>query len=103
MAQEIHLNDVGTAFDVVVLDGDVPVDVSATTGIDYLFTKPDGTTVTKTGSKKTTGTDGRVTYVAVSGDLDQLGGWSIQVKVTLPAGQWSSQIGKFKVYKNLGG
>jgi hypothetical protein len=100
-AQEIHVGDIGTVFEVTLQDCDVPLDVStATEQIIYLL-KPDGTLLEKDSVFTTDGTDGKIQYVAIAGDLDQEGSWKIQAKVTLPSGSWSSDIDKFKVTGNL--
>jgi len=99
--QEIHLDDIGTVFEVALKDCDEIVDVSQASAMYIIFQKPDGTSTTKTAGFTTDGTDGKVRYITTSGDLNLIGGWKIQAKVTLPSGTWSSNISKFKVYSNL--
>ena len=98
---EIHTYDIGTVFEVTLLDTDVAVDVSAASSKEIIFLKPDGTSVTKTAEFGTTGIDGIIKYTTIEDDLDTVGGWKLQAKVTLPTGTWSSDISKFKVYSNL--
>jgi len=100
-ANEIHLNDIGTIFELTLMDDTVVVDVSTAITKEIIFEKPDKTTTVQTASFTTDGTDGKIRYVVISGDLDQIGSWRIQGKVTLPTGTWSSDISKFKVYDNL--
>lgn len=99
--QQIHLNDIGTVFEVTIKDCDTPVDISTATAKQIIFMKPDGTTTAKTADFTTDGTDGKIRYIATTGDLNLSGGWKIQAKVTLPAGTWYSNIEKFKVWTNL--
>lgn len=102
MACEIHLNDIGTAFRVTVLDcNDLAIDVSSATSQQFVFLKPDGTKSTVNSSFYTDGTDGVLEYLSQSGDLDQLGKYKLQAIVTLPSGTWSSTIQSFKVYNNI--
>lgn len=102
MACEIHLNDIGTAFRLTILDCDaVAIDISSAITKEILFQKPDGTSITQTATFLTDGTDGIVQYVTIANDLDQTGKWKIQAKVTLPTGTWSSNIETFRVYSNL--
>lgn len=101
MPQEIHLNDVGTIFELTVMDGDTIVDISLATELLILFKKPDGTVVEQTASKTTDGTDGKMQYVTIAGDLDALRVWKIQGRVTLQTGKWSTEVDKFTVYPNV--
>lgn len=102
-ANEVHLNDIGTVFELTMKDGDDVVDISGATTLEIHFEKPTTpiSTVVKTASLKATGVDGVMYYVTVDGDLDTLGKWRVQGKVTLPTGTWSSDISTFKVHKNL--
>jgi len=101
--EEIHLNDIGTVFEIPLLDCDVAAsDINTATVKTVFFMKPDGTTlVTKDAEFKTDGTDAIIQYTTIDGDLDQTGTWKIQARVTLPIGTWSSEIKTFKVYANL--
>ena len=98
---EIHVGDIGTAFEVTLKDCDVVVDVSTASVKQIIFKKPDKTVVTKTAVFKTDGTDGIIQYITILDDLDMKGTWYIQAKVSLPTGTWSSDKSKFKVYDNL--
>lgn len=100
-AREIHEGDIGTIFEITLLDGDVIVDLSGATAQSILFEKPDGTTVTQTSVFKTDGTDGIIQYATIADDLVPNGKWKIQAHVTLPTGSWKSDISKFTVYPNI--
>ena len=103
MIDEIHVNDVGTTFTVTIKDqDDVVVDISGAIDYDLIFRKPDNTIVTKTASLVTDGTDGKISYTFVDGDLDQYGLWHVQAFVDFGSTEWSSDIHKFKVHKNIG-
>ncbi len=54
-ANEIHLNDIGTVFELTMMDGDAVVDISSATNMEIKFQKPGppGTTGTKTAGGKT--------------------------------------------------
>jgi len=111
---EIHKNDVGTEFIVTILDftednnGEI-VDISTATAKQIIFLKPDGVTkitnpavFTSIASGGTAdGTDGKLSYFSVSGDLDAIGQYKIQATITTPGGYWSTTISKFKVVDNL--
>lgn len=100
--EEVHLYDIGTIIDVPLLDCDLPAeDIDSATVKQILFKKPSGAVVTKDAIFKTDGTDGILRYVTITDDIDEVGTWKIQARVTLPSGTWSSSIDKFKVYTNL--
>ncbi|RLA38665.1 MAG: hypothetical protein DRR06_20380 [Gammaproteobacteria bacterium] len=99
---EIHLNDVGTVFEVTLVESDVVVDISTATTLTIKFKKSDGATVmTKTASFSTDGTDGRLQYTSVADDLDQTGPWKLQAYVIMPSWTGHSSIGEFEVFRNL--
>lgn len=100
---EIHVDDIGTNFNVTIKNQDDEiVDISAAIITEMLFRKPDGTVMTKTAEFISDGTDGRLRYTTVSGDLDQHGSWELQAFVDFGSTEWYSDIYKFKIYKNIG-
>lgn len=109
---EIHKDDIGTEFMVTVQqcinNVETPLDISSSTVREIVFKKPDGTTLTKTASYTSVssggagdGTDGKISYFTISGDLDSVGTYKIQGIVTTPLGKWYSTIDSFKVKSNL--
>jgi len=101
MAQEIHVDDVGTVFRITLMDGSSPVDISGATTKEIVFERPDKTSVSKTASFYSDGTDGILEYTIQTDDLDVAGSWRLQAKVTLTSGSWSSDIQPFVVYENI--
>jgi hypothetical protein len=100
-ANEIHVNDVGTTFQLTFKDDGSIVDVSSASAVEVLLMGPDDTAVTKTATLVSDGTDGKVKYVTVSGDIDTAGTWKIQGKVTFATNIYNSDVHTFTVYKNL--
>ena len=108
-ANEVHLNDIGTVFEITLKDeGNSPeiVDVSTAATMEIIFQKPNGTSVTQTASFTTDGTDGKIEYTTLTGDLDTVGLWKIQGHVVLGTAspinaQWRSDIDEFEVFDNL--
>ena len=103
-AEEIHIGDVGTIFEVTLLDNLTVIDISLATVMQIIFVKPDATKtkVVNTAVLSGDGSDGKMRYIiALDSELDIKGNWKIQGKVTLPTGSWSTDIDKFKVYENL--
>ena len=101
MASEVHLNDVGTAFEVTIKDGSDAVDVSAATTKEIIFRSPAGVKKVKAASFKTDGTDGIIQYTTVADDLDEEGRWGIQGHIVLGSGDWNTDLDEFLVHRNL--
>jgi hypothetical protein len=100
-ANEIHYGDIGTVFERTIVDGTTPVDVSSASVKQLLFSKPSGMLLTKAAVFTTDGTDGKVRYTTIAGDLDTLGWWHLQVHIEMPGGKWSSDIDAFEVHGNV--
>lgn len=99
---EIHVGDVGTVFEITLMDGDVVVPLGDATVLQIVFTKARRQgTVTMVAVLTSNGDDGKLQYVTVAGDLSAAGKWKVQAIVTLPSGVWHSDIGYFTVHKNL--
>ena len=98
---EIHLNDIGTIFEVTFKEGSDVVDISSATTKRIHFRKPNGAVVQQDGTFSSDGTDGKLKYTAVTDDLNVLGKWKLQGYVVLTAGTWSSSIDSFVVHPNL--
>lgn len=103
--QEVHYNDIGTVFEVTIKDcvsgTSTVLDVSGATTLELVFKSPSGTSTTKTASLVTDGTDGKIKYTSVDGDLNEVGTWRLQAKISIGGGVYRSDVGTFKVYENL--
>ena len=101
-AQEVHKNDIGTVFEITVKDGDWVVDISTATKLQITFTKPGGAKLTKTATLSGDGTNGKLFYKTVAGDLDTVGTWKIQGFLKTDTGEeWHTKISTFPVFDNL--
>ena len=98
---EIHKNDVGTVFVATIMDAAAVINISTATTKQLLFRKPNGTVLTKAGAFTTDGSDGKLQYTTIAGDLSDVGGWSLQAKLIFPAGTWYSDVHRFEVHKNV--
>ena len=94
--------DIGHTFLRTLIDpnGDV-VSVSSATSIKFKFLPPSGIVEEKTGTFTTTGTDGKVQYTTIAGDLDETGSWACQVKIVYSAGTFHSDWFYFDVEANV--
>jgi hypothetical protein len=100
---QIHLGDIGTEFQVRILDENkAVVNVASATTKSIIFRKPSGSKVVKSASFVTDGRDGYIMYTATSGDINEKGLWKIQGQVAFGSNVLnSSTVGTFKVYANL--
>ena len=102
---DVHLWDVGTSFQTTLTekDGDVVNIVSVVTAevMQLRFTKPSGAVVVKDAIHTTDGSDGSIQYLSEEKFLDEIGTWTIQAYIELPAGKWSSSTDTFVVLTNL--
>lgn len=99
----IHVGDVGTIIRLTITEDDdtTTVDVSTASVKKFYFAKPDGARVNKTAEFNTTGTDGKLKYVTVAGDIDTAGKWQVQAYVEIGAAKYYSTKTTFSVQSNL--
>ena len=103
MASEIHIDDIGTRFLMTVKDDGATVDISAATIKQVNFRKPSDTIINRTGSTLGDGSasSGVMYYDTVAGDLDAVGVYKMQGKVSIPSGTFYTDVYTFKVHSNL--
>lgn len=101
MASEIHVNDIGTRFLATIKDDGIVVDVSNASVINMIFKQPDDQVIYKSATFLTDGTDGKIYYDTVAGDLDEAGQYKLQGRVSLPSGTYYTDIYTFQVHCNL--
>lgn len=107
MACEIHVNDIGTVFEITIKECnaqgvEVIVDLSTATIKKICFRKPNKSILTVDAIFKTNGSDGIIQYVSVANDLDIPGTWAKQAFVAFPAaGSWRSTLVDFEVVSNI--
>tara|TARA_Y100000401_G_scaffold116147_1_gene121266 strand:+ start:5763 stop:6092 length:330 start_codon:yes stop_codon:yes gene_type:complete len=104
--EQAHVNDIGTVFRVTIYDttatgGSEVADISTATTKNFIFQRPDGTSFTKVATFTTDGSDGKIEYATVDGDLGKAGTWSIQAYVATSGGTWNSSVANFRVFENL--
>lgn len=101
--KNVRKNAIGVKIDVTVKEDGTAINLSSVTTKNYIVTKPDGTTqVTWAASFITDGTNGQLRYTTVSGDLDQVGRYQLQVDLAFPSSfTGRTDIGTFYVEDNL--
>lgn len=65
------------------------------------FARPDGTTFSRTAVLDSTGTDGKLKYVTVTGDINQAGRWQCQAAATIGGWVGRSDVHSFVVRENV--
>ena len=95
----IVVGDIGTVYEITVKDSTgAIVDISSATVTKKIkFEKPDQTTMDKNASFVTDGTDGKLKYTFIIGDIDQSGTWKAQGYVELSSGNWTTTCSTFEV------
>ena len=101
MNNEIHANDIGTRFLITVQDNGEVVDISNSVSLTLIFRKPSDNLIYRPGTIYASGTDGKMYYDTIAGDLDETGNWKLQGRVGLPSGTYYTDIHTFKVHCNL--
>lgn len=101
MSNEVRKDDVAVQFVLTIQEDSVAVDVSGATTKEITIQKPSGTSTDYTASFFTDGTEGKIYYTSVLGDLDESGLYKIQGKVILSGGTYRTNIKKFKVRDNI--
>ncbi len=100
--QTCQLSDIGVALVVQIVDpaGEV-INISAATNMKIKIRMPDGTTKDFTAVLFTNGSDGKMLYTTLAGDLGQVGTYQIQGKLSIGGGLKSSFVGAFDVLNNI--
>lgn len=98
------LGSVGTTFRATIKDQDnVVVNVSGAATKELIFKKPvTGALITKAAAFTTDGTNGKIEYKTVAGDIDEIGTWEWNPHVIISAGnEWYSDPLEFVVKDKL--
>ena len=98
----LQRDGIGYAITVTIEDENgSAVDVSGASTLSMVLQDPSNNNTTKTAVNNTDGTDGKIKYVTVSGDLDEAGRWRVQCNVIdASTNRWTT-VGHFHVVANL--
>ncbi len=98
----VHNGDVGTAFRLTIVNtAGTAIDVSTATTKYIYFQDPTGAKVQKTAAFTTNGSDGKIQYTTIAGDIDKVGTWQIQGYIETNIGKFWTEKDSFKVYSTL--
>ena len=99
---EIHGSDIGTIFVATIKDSDdAVIDISGAVVKEFFFLQPTDTVLTKATAFTTDGTDGKIQYTTVAGDIDEAGRWKWQAHVSDATTDHKTNIKEFDVYGNI--
>ena len=99
---EVQEATIGVTVEYVVLDtAGVALDISGATSKKLIFRKPNGVVVSKDAEYVTDGTDGKLQYSCVVGDLSPYGRWECQAYIVRSGLDGRTERAEFSVLKNL--
>lgn len=105
MSCEIHVDDIGTRFQMTVKDCDdnSGVDISSALAREIRIRKPSDTLIYRSASVFDDGSalSGVMYYDTIAGDLDEVGTYKLQGKISIGSGVYYTSIYTFKVNCNL--
>lgn len=91
------VGDIGTVVEVTVTEDGTAIDISGATTKTMRFRRGDGTILDVTASFSTDGTDGKIQYAMLSGNLNSAGVWEVQGKAAAASWTYYTGIGQFMV------
>lgn len=102
----MHKGDWGTPIVVTIKECDengVLQIVPLQTAIDLtlFLRKPDGTVLTKVATLYTDGTDGKLVYTTIDGDIDDDGTWEVEAAIEFTTAKWYADVDTFPVLPTL--
>ena len=90
---EFGLGDIGNTLILTVLEDDVAKDISNASTKEYFIKRPNEVGVKVTTPFNTNGSDGKLKYVFIAGDLDIVGLYEVQVSLVTPL--WTGKSSSF--------
>lgn len=102
MSLILRQNAVDVQIEITVVEDTTAVNISSASTKQYIIQKPSGTIVTKEADFVNSGTDGKLKYITIAGDLDELGRYLVQVNLVVPGVYTGlTETTAFSVERNL--
>lgn len=79
----------------------IPLDISTASTKNLLFNPPSGSLLTKAGTFVTDGTDGKLRYTTIAGDLDEAGVWEVAADIVMTGWDGQTSAERFMVHEVL--
>jgi len=101
--QNITVDDYGYNCKLRVVKSGVAQDLSEYTSQQFIFRSPRGQVATKTAGFDTDGTDGVLRDTVADGDIDEIGEWQVQARVSTTSVELTTEALTFRVKKRIDG
>ena len=95
--EDIHTDDYGWVGKLTLKQDGTAVDISSYTTWVYILKDPAGTTASKVAAFATDGTNGVLAYTILTGDIDSVGSWEVQARISKVGAQITSEPHTFLV------
>lgn len=97
----IHVFDIGTELLATIQDRNGIVDLSSATTVLFFLQAPSGNVKTVAPDVVDSGTGGQLSYIVIQDDIDEVGEWTWQARVTISSGTFSTDFVPLGVEANL--
>lgn len=104
MADEVHVGDIGTVYELEIQESGSSIDISSYTTLQIIFLSPadDAVSVAKTALFTTDGTDALMRYVSLlATEFDVAGNWQMQGRLAKTGQDFKTEVVLFDVVNNL--
>ena len=99
--EDIHVDDYGWIGKLTLQQDGTAIDISSYTTLQYILKDPNAVTSTKVAAFDSDGTDGILKYTIADGDIDEVGNWYVQARITKVGAVLTSDWLKFQVQDRL--
>jgi hypothetical protein len=91
---DIFVGDIGTSFSVTIKDKATSniIPLQNATIKTFTLQRPNGSKVSRDALFATNGTDGKLKFITIDGDITLPGSYRLQAYVELPDGHWYTSI-----------
>ena len=96
-----QVNDIKLRLILTVVEDGAALNISTCTSKTISLQSPSGVTTSFTASFLTDGSEGKIYYDTVSGDISSAGLWKIQGLVLIGGGTYYTTVESFRVYTNI--
>jgi len=97
----LQKSSIGVTIETTVKENGVAISIASASTKNFKVLKPSGSVVTWAGSFVTDGTDGKLKYVTLTNDLDELGVYRFQVEFVIGSFNGRTEVGEFTVQENV--
>jgi BppU N-terminal domain len=99
----IQKGAIGVDIVLTVTEDGAALNIASATGKKIILGKPDGTRLEKEAAFVSDGSDGKIKYTTIAGDLDAAGVWQAQAEFTLSGFTGRGTMTTFEVKPNIEG